>query len=539
MRQWATALPAVLRSGILAPVGPVAGAKLAASMHRFGPTPAMLLAASAIRHPDRVAIIDDTGELTYRQLQERAETVAAGLFALAPSRPRSVGILCRNHRGFAIAMSAGAQLGAELIFLNTELPQQQLQAILHRHDPDVLIFDGEYAAAVQDSRYPGIRVLAWHDPDAAPPGVPTLDLLARQRHPAPPPSRRAVRLTLLTSGTTGVAKGVPRAVRPRAIAELCATAMSTLQLRSRDVVSVAPPFFHAYGLAALLGPLTLGATVVCHRRFDARQVLNDIARHRVTVLNVVPVMAERLLATGPDTADLSSLRLILTGAAPISPTSVSAVIDAFGPILVNGYGSTEAGLVAVATARDLAEQPATLGGPALGVSLRILRPDRSRATAGETGMIFVRGGLGYEGYTPDAVFQPQAKEVVDGHVNTGDMGYLDAQGRLYIDGRSDDMIVSGGENIFPGEVEDRLVAHPDLADAVVIGVPDPEYGEVLHAFVVGVPGRAVPSEDQLKRHVRAGLERYKVPKRFIMIEQIPRNPSGKVLRSALRTWDAS
>jgi acyl-CoA synthetase (AMP-forming)/AMP-acid ligase II len=432
---------------------------------------------------------------------------------------------------------AGAQLGAELIFVNTELPQQQLEAILQRHSPDVLIYDEEYAAAVADSRFGGLRILAWCEPGDTAPTLATLTALARQHHPAPPPVRDAVKITLLTSGTTGVAKGVPRAVRTRAIVELCATAMGTLQLRASDTVLVAPPFFHAYGLAALLGPLTLGGTLICHRRFDAREALNDIARHRVTVLNAVPVMLQRLLEAGPAATDLSSLRLVVTGAAPISPTTVAAVIDGFGPILVNGYGSTEAGLVTIATTRDLAEQPSTLGRPALGVSLRILRADRSPAAAGETGRIFVRGGLDYDGYTPDSIARPQSKEIVDGHVNTGDMGYLDAQGRLYIDGRSDDMIVSGGENVFPGEVEDRLAAHPDLADAVVIGVPDTEYGQVLHAFVVVTPGRPAPTDEGLKQHVRAGLERYKVPKRFVRIDRIPRNPSGKVLRSALRSHD--
>ncbi|RMI31251.1 AMP-binding protein [Nocardia stercoris] len=536
--RWARAVPPILASGALRPVGPRAVADLARSLWLLGPTPAMLLTASAIRYPDRVAIVDDDGALTYGRLREQFEAVAAAIAALAPRRPASVGILCRNHRGFVVAMGAGARLGAELIFVNTELPQQQLQAILERHDPDVLIYDEEYAAAVADSQFRGLRVLAWHEQLTGTDDLPTLDVLAQQRHPAPPPVRKAVKVTLLTSGTTGVAKGVPRAVPMKAIAELSATAMTTLRLRSRDTALVAPPFFHAYGLAALLGPLVLGGTLICHRRYDAAQVLDDIARHRVTVLMAVPVMLQRLLEVGTAGADLTSLRLVVTGAAPISPTTITAVIDTFGPILVNGYGSTEAGLVAIATQRDLAEAPSTLGRPALGVSIRILRPDWSLARVGETGRIFVRGGLGYDGYTPDRVARPRAKEIVDGYVDTGDMGFLDAQGRLYIDGRSDDMIVSGGENVFPGEVEDRLVAHPDVTDAVVIGVADTEFGQVLHAFVVLAPG-ADPTDDELKRHVKAGLERYKVPKRFTRIDRIPRNPSGKVVRSKLQAHNES
>ncbi|ALR11778.1 fatty-acid--CoA ligase [Mycobacteroides saopaulense] len=541
VRQWGAAVPAAITSGALTPMGPRAVAALARSLWQLGPTPALLLAASAIRFPDRVALIDDSGPLTYRQLQLRAQAIAASVYALAPSAPRSVGIVCRNHRGFVEAMIAGAQLGAELVFINTELTPQQLQAILRRHEPDVLVFDEEYAAAVRDAQYEGLRVLGWRqNPDAE--DLPTLDDLAGQRHPTPPRVSRAVKLTLLTSGTTGLAKGVPRAIKLRQLVLMCVTAMATVRLRSRDRVFVAPPFFHGFGLAALLGPLALGGTALCRRRFDAAQAIEDIARERLTVLMAVPVMLQRILALpGLDKGIACglSLRLIVTGAAPISSSTVSGVLNAFGPILVNGYGSTEAGVVAIAAPEDLVAAPNTIGRTALGVSVRILSEDRREVPDGETGMIFVRGGLEYEGYTPDKAARPTAKEVVDGHVNTGDMGHFDADGRLYIDGRSDDMIVSGGENVFPGEVEDRLTTHPDIADAVVIGVPDDEYGQVLRAFVVAAAGACAPSEDALKAHIRDGLERYKVPKRFVVLDEIPRNASGKVFRAQLHSLGAS
>ena len=542
LRQWTAAVPAALTSGALTPIGPRAIAALARTFWQYGPTPALLLAASAIRFPNRVALIDDAGQITYRQLHQRAEAIAAAVYALAPSAPTSVGIVCRNHRGFAEAMLTGAQLGAELIFINTELTPQQLHAILQRHEPDVLIFDAEYTEAVDAANYRGVRVLAWHENPAAD-GLLSLDALATQTHPKPPPVRRPVKLTLLTSGTTGLAKGVPRAVKPRQLVLMCVTAMATVRLRSRDRVLVAPPFFHGFGLAALLGPMALGGTVLCRRRFDAAQAMNDIARQHVTVLFAVPVMLQRLLTALPEIGRQDAqglpLRMIVTGAAPISPAAVSGVLAAFGPILVNGYGSTEAGVVAIASPADLIAAPNTAGRRALGVSVRILGDDRREVKAGETGMIFVRGGLEYEGYTPDKTAHAASKEVVDGHVNTGDMGHFDAEGRLYIDGRSDDMIVSGGENIFPGEVEDRLTAHPAIADAVVIGVPDDEFGQVLQAFVVAAAGSSAPREDILKAHVREGLERYKVPKRFVVLDEIPRNASGKVLRAQLHSPGSS
>lgn len=535
VRQWFSALPAIATSGAFTSIGPRTVAALIGDFRQFGPTPALLIALSARRFPDRVAVIDDRGPLTYGQLQERASSIAAALFASCLQPPASVGIVCRNHRGFVEAMTAGAQLGAELIFINTELPPAQLEAILHRHRPDVLIYDDEYAQAVDDAGYEGLRVLAWCADPAATADLPTLDELAAQRHPSPPRVRRPVKLTLLTSGTTGLAKGVPRAVKPRAIAMLCATAMATLRLKSSEVVLVAPPFFHGFGLLTLLGPLALGGTAVCRRRFDARQTLGDIEAFDVDVLVAVPAMLQRMVNL-PDLDALAHrrpLRLAVTGAAPISPAAVSAFIDAFGPILVNGYGSTEAGLVTLATPADLAAVPDTVGRTALGVSVRILADDGSAAPTGHPGSIFVRTVLDYAGYTPDQNAPVAAKQVVDGHVKTGDVGYFDDQGRLYIAGRADDMIVSGGENVFPGEVESRLSAHPKVAEAVVIGTPDEEFGQVLKAFIVAAPGVEAPSPDELKQYVRDRLERYKVPKQFVVIDEIPRNASGKVLRSQL------
>ena len=437
-------------------------------------------------------------------------------------------------------MCAGAQLGAELIFINTELPPQQLHVIVHRHNPDVLVYDEEYAATLCDTQYRGLSVLTGREPSGTVDGgAPTLDELAAQRYPLPPPVRRPVRITLLTSGTTGVSKGVPRTVNPRAIALLCATAMGRIRLRSTDTVLVATPFFHGFGLVALLGPLALGATVICRGRFDAGRTLQDIAQYRVTAVMAVPVMLQRMLAVpglDPVVMRRSSLRMIVTGAAPISPATVAAVIDAFGPILVNGYGSTEAGLVTIAAPADLVAAPNTAGRRALGVSVRVLRADRTDARVGEIGLIFVRSGLEYTGYTPDAddaAVRPETKEIIAGHVDTGDMGHFDAQGRLYIDGRSDDMIVSGGENVFPGEVEDRLATHRSVSDAVVVGVADAEFGQVLHAFIVPAADEPEPSERELARYIRDGLERYKVPKQFVAVEEIPRNASGKVVRSKL------
>ncbi|WP_433527274.1 AMP-binding protein [Nocardia pseudovaccinii] len=536
--RWAAALPAVASSGALRPVGPTAARAIARGYHAYGRSLGLIITITAARHPDRIALVDETGAVTYRELMRRSEAIAAALHHLAPEL-RSLGILCRNHRGFVEAVIAGSRLGCELVFLNTELPIAQLTRILERHAPDALVHDDEYLAAVTETGYPGIRVRAWCEPGTES-DLLTLDQLAHQRYPVPPPVRQPARITLLTSGTSGMAKGVGKQAGLRPVLEAAVSLATASRMNHRDVAIVAPPFFHGFGLGALAGQLALGATAVTRRRFDPELALADIQRHRATVFIGVPVMLQRLTALSADIRrgyNVSSLRLAMTGAAPISPNTISQFMREFGPVLINGYGSTEAGVVAIATSSDLEYSPKTVGRPIIGVSVRILRADRTHAPVGETGTIFVRGGLGFTGYTADPTGSAPAKEVLDGYVNTGDMGHLDEQGRLYIDSRDDEMIISGGENIYPREVENALAEHPAVADVTVVGVPDPEYGQVLRAYLVTTSAEL--ADEDLKRHVRARLERYKVPKQFVRLTEIPRNPSGKVLRHKLDEHAAS
>ncbi|WP_040807323.1 AMP-binding protein [Nocardia concava] len=534
---WGTALSAVATSGALRPIGPAAAMSIVRGYRAYGPSLGLLIATSAARYPDRIALIDESGAVTYRELLSRSETIAASLHSLAPGL-RTVGVLCRNHRGFVEAVIAGSRLGCELVFLNTELPAAQLARILERHAPDVLIHDDEYLAAVAEAGYPGLQVRGWVDSPIES-DIPTLDQLARHHHLSPPPAGQPAQITLLTSGTSGMAKGVARRIGLRPALEAAASLAAASRLSHRDIAIVAPPFFHGFGLGALAGQLALGATAITRRRFDPELALADIERHKATVFIGVPIMIQRLAALPAEVRrryDLGSLRLALTGAAPISPNTIETFLRDYGPRLINGYGSTEAGVVSIATPADLEHSPKTVGRPILGVSVRILRADRTPAAVGETGTIFVRGGLGFNGYTADRGGSAPTKEIRDGYVNVGDMGHLDAQGRLYIDGRDDEMIVSGGENIYPREVENALAEHPAVSDVIVVGIPDPEYGQVLRAYLVTSDD---PGDEALRVHIRARLERYKVPKQFVRLPELPRNPSGKVLRHKLGEQAAS
>ena len=430
----------------------------------------------------------------------------------------------------------GSRLGHEVVFLNTEITESQLERILERHQPDVLIYDEEYDGIVDATGYDGRRVLAWHEMNAE--DRLTLDSLAVGGHARAPANHRSSKITLLTSGTTGLAKGVSRDVDLMGVVESAATGMSVMQLKDGDVSIVSPPFFHALGFAMLMSTLSVSGTIVSHRRFDPDQVVGDIETHRATVLTGVPLMFQRLLMSKkaqPD-RDVSSIRVALTGASPIPRSTVADFLEVFGPVLVNVYGSTETGIVSMATPQDLIDEPSTLGHPGIGISVRILRDDRSIADPGERGTIFMRGGMLFDGYTDDGEATPDAKEVVDKHVNTGDMGHLDEKGRLYVDGRDDDMVVSGGENVFPLEVEQALGEHPSVGEAVVMGVEHEEFGQVLRAFVT-VTSDKKPKDTELRDFLRDRLERFKVPKEFVFVDEFPRNATGKILKSKLGDSD--
>ena len=532
LSRWKDAATAALQSGLLRPVGPRAGAKIISGLWRTGLTPAAAIAINAARHPERDAIIDDEGATTYHELDQRIESIAGALWTRRRGRC-TFAVLCRNHRGFIEAFAVGSRLGHEVVFLNTEITESQLARILERHQPDVLVHDEEYHDIVDACGYDGRRILAWHEGEAE--DRLTLDSLAvGDGHTRAPANHRSAKLTLLTSGTTGLAKGVSRGIDPIGVAESVATGMGVMRLRDGDVSVVSPPFFHALGFGMLLSTLSVGGTIVTHRRFDPERVLLDIETHQATMITGVPLMFQRLLKAkeAHPERDISSVRVALTGASPIPPSTVKEFLEVFGPVLINLYGSTETGIVSMATPDDLLDEPTTLGRPGIGISVRILRDDRSIADVGERGTIFMRGGLLFEGYTEDGDDTPQAKEVVDGHVNTGDMGHLDDQGRLYVDGRDDDMVVSGGENVFPLEVEQALGEHSSVDEAVVIGVDHEEFGQVLRAYVT-VTSDQPPKDTELRDFLRDRLERFKVPKEFVVLDDFPRNATGKVVRSKL------
>lgn len=517
---------ALIQAGVIAPMSPWKIWRIVSTAHKLGTNIATLSAIAAVRYPDRPAIIDERGSITYGELHQRAMAIAAALahdHGVGPGR--AIGILCRNHRGFVEAMIASARLGADLVFLNTDFPGPQLGQVLARHDFTVIIHDEEFTTPLQAADYAGIRVLAWQD---QPGNEYSLDVLAHCHAPEPAVPARPGKIVVLTSGTTGVPKGAPRTPSSAAFIGPAATLFGSTPLCTGAPLYLAPPLFHGFGLAFGIIGLAIGAPIIIQRRFEPVAMLRAMTEHRAKIAVAVPIMLQRILDL-PEAelakADLSPLEAMLAAAAPLSAPLALRWMNRFGDRLFNLYGSSETGFASIATPTDLRAAPGTVGRPPLGTRLKIMDEHGREQPAGQTGHICIHSAMLFEGYVGGG-----SKSLLNGHMNTGDLGHIDAAGHLFIDGREDDMIVSGGENVFPQEVADVLSGHQAVADVAVFGVADTEFGQRLKAFVVK---RHDTSEDELKTYLKSQIARYKVPRDIVFIDTMPRTPSGKILRKQL------
>ena len=502
------------------------------ALRRYGALGA-LTARAAARDPDGVAIVDDRGSLTFAELDRRSNAIANEWRAAGIGPGSGVSILCRNHRGFVEATSAATKVGARALYLNTEFAGPQVREVCAREGTDALVYDEEFAAVVAEAEAPRGRFVAWSDGGAE---EPSLDELIERGDDSPPPAPdERPSVVMLTSGTTGTPKGAPRD-QPASLVPLGAL-LSKVPFRAGESTYIAAPMFHALGFAHTLLALGLGSTIVTRRRFDPAATIEEVERERSTALVVVPVMLSRILALGPEELgrhDLSSLRILFCGGAQLEADLVIRALDAFGDVVYNLYGSTEVAYATYATPEDLRAAPGCAGRPPIGTTVRLYDDDgRPVSGAGVTGRIFVGNGFEFSGYTGGG-----GKEVIDGLMSSGDVGHFDAAGRLFIDGRDDEMIVSGGENVFPHEVEDLLHRQEGIDDVAVIGVDDAKFGQRLRAFVVAGEGASL-DEDAVRDLVKANLARYKVPRDVLFVDELPRNPSGKILKRELARVDAS
>ena len=518
----ATAARALVRSGLLSPPSPVAGLRLLREVHRGGTNPYSLLAVTAARWPDRAAIVDDDGVLRYRELQSATESLARRLSGAGVGPGQAVGVMCRNGHGFVASVFAVALVGADVVLVNTDFRSDALAAALSAHQITAMVADNEFTARIRAASQSGGASVLIVDPAT---------VRAQEGDPRPDVAAPG-RIVLLTSGTTGTPKGVPRTPQMRSAVGVWVTILDRTRLHIGSRISVAMPMFHGLGLGMLMLTMALGGTVLTHRHFDGEAALAQASLHRADAFTAVPVVLARILdlpervrARNP----LPYLRVVISSGDRLDPALGQQFMDAYGEVLYNGYGSTEVGIGALATPADLRDAPETVGKPVAGCPVRILDKNDRPVGPRVTGRIFVGGGMASEGYTSGG-----AKAVVAGMTSTGDMGYLDNAGRLFIVGREDDMIISGGENVYPRAVENALAEHPDIAEKAVIGVPDERFGHRLAAFVVLQPGSDI-DVPAIREYLKDRVSRFEQPRDIHIVSSIPRNPAGKVLRKELPT----
>jgi fatty-acyl-CoA synthase len=485
---------------------------------------------TAARDRDGLALIDERGALSFRELDSRTNALANEWRRLGLGPRASVAILARNHRGFLEAVYAAGKCGASVVLFNTGFGSAQLADMVTRERVDLLVHDDEFSTVVADVHPRLGRIRAWTN-TPQPPGADTLDAQIEHGDTAPPPrSGGRPKIVILTSGTTGVPKGAARS-EPYSLIPIGGL-LGKVPFRGREVTECCVPLFHSLGFSHAMFAMVLGSTLVLRREFDPQQALASVAKHRAGAMIVVPIMLRRVLDLGPQAiagADLAALRIVFVGGSQLGAALATRALEALGPVVYNMYGSTEVAYATIATPADLALEPGCVGGVVPGSVVKFFADDHHEAAPGTPGRIFVGNVLAFEGYTGGGT-----KESIQGLMATGDVGHFDRAGRLFIDGRDDEMIVSGGENVFPGEVEDALAHHPDVVDVAVVGVSDEEFGQRLRSYIVVRPGASLTELD-VKEFVRNRLARFKIPRDVVFLDTLPRNEGGKILKRELRS----
>lgn len=523
----------VFESGALKLESPQVLAAALADGLRWGEL-GMIPALNARRTPNGTAVIDDEGALTFKELDDAANAVANALIAMGVRGGDGVAILARNHRWFLIANYGCARVGARMIMLNSEFSGPQIKDVSEREGAKVIIYDDEYTAAVAQANPPlgKLRALGTN-PDTEEPSGSTDETLAEViAHSSPAPAPKVTKhasIIILTSGTTGTPKGANRAT-PATLAPVGGI-LSHVPFKSGEVTSLPSPMFHALGYLHATLAMFFGSTLVLRRRFKPATVLEDLEKHKVTAMVVVPVMLSRILDQLEKTEprpDLSQLRIVFVSGSQLGAELAARAMKDLGPVIYNMYGSTEVAFATIARPQDLQFDPSTVGPVVKGVKVKILDDNGHQLPQGQVGRIFVGNFFPFGGYTGGG-----GKQIIDGLMSSGDVGYFDERGLLYVSGRDDEMIVSGGENVFPAEVEDLISGHPDVVEATALGIEDKEWGARLRAFVVRKADSTV-DEDAIKLYVKEHLARYKVPREVVFLEELPRNPTGKILKRELR-----
>ncbi|MBA2725602.1 MAG: AMP-binding protein [Actinobacteria bacterium] len=495
-----------------------------------GPSLGILSQMNGLSLGKKPAIVDRNGAISFRDLDKEANRIARALHDAGVGPGGKVAMLLRNGREMAAIVLGAQKSGIVACPLNTWAKTKELTAVAENLKADLLVYDTAHTVQAACAARSGTKLVHVGGGEALDGSI-TLERFQSGKSSLPPlPIARdkgSAQIIIQTSGTTGTPKGAARDASAAGIGVL-ANLLGSVPYRRDDVVLCSSPLFHSFGLATFTFATVLGATVVMPERFDPEDCLRMIEEHQVTTASLVPVMIRRIVSL-PDATkekyDLSSLRILMASGSSLSLDLKKAATELFGEVLYDLYGSTEIGWVAIATPQTIKDRPKSVGKPVEGIEVAVFDKAGTKLPPNETGELYVKSGVLFTGYTSG-----ETKDQREGLMSIGDLGRLDDEGYLYVDARSDDMAVIGGENVYPVEVEEVIESMAGVTEVTVLPVPDEEFGQVLAAFVVGTP-----SEAAIREHCAAELASYKVPRTVKILDELPRTSTGKVLKREINT----
>jgi len=498
---------------LLTPIGLF---RFAAAVWKYGLNIMALLGFAASTHSKRIALVDEQETLNYSELLSQSDKLAFLLYEQCGIRiGQRVGFMCRNHAVFVKSMFAASRLGADIYLLNAEMSASQLEHIIEQHDFHFIVYDREASALIEHSSYSKGKMLSYDDRLPSINGMLDITVVEKRK------LRRTSmgRLVVLTGGTTGRSKAA--AHKPSVFNYLnpFIALITRLQLMRYQTAYIATPIYHGYGVAVCLLFIAVGKKMVIRKRFDAENACELIREHQVEIVTVVPLMLHKMLKH--DAVSLRSLACIASGSAELNPKLVEETRSKLGDIVYNLYGTSEAGLNVIATPQDLRAAPTTIGKQIEGVRLKIVDEHQNEVGIGQIGQICIHNKWSRKNGAEAS------------WIETGDIGYRDDSGLLYLCGRVDDMVISAGVNVYPIELEQALIRHPQVEDIAVIGVPDEHFGQRLRAYVQ-LAREAQLSQEELLEWLRPKIARYQMPREIMIVDQLPYTPVGKLDKKQLK-----
>lgn len=514
------ALLGLLKAGILNDIQPQPSMLnvLAMAPFRARNLASSLRIHSSIR-PNAVALVDDSGPYTWAELQEETLRTARLLERHGPAGSRLI-VAMRNSRELVTLLVAASRAGWVSIPLNTWSGEGEVAHIVANQEPRLIVAHEEFAGT--------LRAAAPKTPlySCGPGGAGSWGARVQQESAKELLTPGGGRIVIHTSGTTGRPKGAERDIEGSGLATL-GELLERVPLKQSDKFYVAPPLFHTLAFGMMSVSLVMGSTLYLSRRFDHTDLIPWLEREQITAMAAVPVMVQRALDATP-TAGAPDLRVLMTSGAATTTALRQRIRERFGLVHYDLYGATEAGWATIARPEEIAQRPLTVGKPGKRMAVHIVDSALRPCPTGTVGDVWIDSGWSFQGYTNI----DSSEDAPQGWINVGDRGYIDADGFLFISGRKDDMVIIGGENVYPSEVEDILDTHPSIADCAVVGVPHEDLGQALVAFVVPKPGHQ-PGEVDIQRYIIERLAKYKAPREVRFMDELPRNATGKVLRRAL------